>query len=53
VGTTERKYWNLWKWPGAALTVRSSGLTREGRKGPKESSEMMCEKLNAGGWLLV
>lgn len=47
VGTTEMKYWKRWKLPGASLTVRSRGLTRDGRKGPKESSEMMCEKLKA------
>lgn len=30
VGTTDMKYWNLWKWAVAMLTVRSSGFTREG-----------------------
>jgi hypothetical protein len=29
------------------LTVRSNGLTSEGRNGPNESSLMMWEKLNA------
>ena len=47
VGTTDTKYWNLWKWPGAALTVWSSGLVSEGRNGPNENSEMTCEKLKA------
>lgn len=30
VGTTERKYWNLWKWLGVIEMVRSRGLRREG-----------------------
>lgn len=30
VGTTDMKYWNLWKFAVAKLIVRSSGLTREG-----------------------
>ena len=30
VGTTERKYWNLWKWLGVDEIVRSRGLRREG-----------------------
>lgn len=30
VGTTERKYWNLWKWLGVVATVRSRGLRSDG-----------------------
>jgi hypothetical protein len=30
VGTTERKYWNLWKWAGVTEMVESRGLMREG-----------------------
>jgi hypothetical protein len=30
VGTTERKYWNLWKLEGVEEMVRSRGLRREG-----------------------
>lgn len=30
VGTTERKYWNLWKWFGTVEMVLSRGLSREG-----------------------
>lgn len=48
MGTTERKYWNLWKWLGVVSTVRSRGLCREGKNWPKESSLTMWEKLNAG-----